>query len=571
MSSGPRINQPPVPSLISRQTLRTQIRNKISAGNEAVHRSDGTSAPLSFGEKPLLIGRQSGAKIPFSSREVSSRHAELQQHDGKLWIRDLGSTNGTYLDGQPISKSEWKQVGLESQISLGRNPENLFSLSGNIKKEVDLRTEGLASNGQRLKLPAEGSELSWGRSPHGDQTIAQQSERVSRNHLTIRQNAGAFWIKDVGSTHGTFLGDPPVPVKNGQWTEVKPGQMIDLAHQLQVRLVPAENPIVAQRPPNTTGGRLEVAQEHVLQDLDSVQSSSILKRAQVAPSLIGRATGVADLTPDYLQTAGFEPKQSMTIGDKKVHISKPYEHAGRQCTVGYVEDKDGNVKVRSFYRSSSHAMWKVASHAGQGGWFGKGVGQESVTLPLEAQVAMSSLPKATGTPKEEAEQLFYGALELSGWIPPESFVEQSTEKHLDVSADRPKAPEPSSVDFDNPEDRPDYTHKARTFQMDSNVQGTIKASILPSKNGSHDFLFCQDESGRTWIGGIFSRTDEVNSYGTKREWMSGGGTTSPAIDYYQEAHPQYVGDHVGGDYYDCSEFTHRIPVIKEFLNSQSQV
>lgn len=51
--------------------------------------------------EPQLIGRSSEA-LPITDRSVSRRHAELTPDDGKWYLRDLESANGTFLNGEKI-------------------------------------------------------------------------------------------------------------------------------------------------------------------------------------------------------------------------------------------------------------------------------------------------------------------------------------------------------------------------------------------------------------------------------------------------------------------------------------
>lgn len=52
--------------------------------------------------QPFVIGRASSSDLQVSSRRVSSSHAELMQVGDHLLLRDLRSTNGTYLQGRRI-------------------------------------------------------------------------------------------------------------------------------------------------------------------------------------------------------------------------------------------------------------------------------------------------------------------------------------------------------------------------------------------------------------------------------------------------------------------------------------
>ncbi len=48
---------------------------------------------------PFTVGRHSGTSMTLDSPTVSSRHAELDMKNGRLTIRDLNSTNGTFVNG----------------------------------------------------------------------------------------------------------------------------------------------------------------------------------------------------------------------------------------------------------------------------------------------------------------------------------------------------------------------------------------------------------------------------------------------------------------------------------------
>jgi EAL domain-containing protein (putative c-di-GMP-specific phosphodiesterase class I) len=52
---------------------------------------------------PFLVGRQPEASLCLASRVVSSMHAELTDTGINLVLRDTGSTNGTFVNGQRVS------------------------------------------------------------------------------------------------------------------------------------------------------------------------------------------------------------------------------------------------------------------------------------------------------------------------------------------------------------------------------------------------------------------------------------------------------------------------------------
>lgn len=67
----------------------------------------------------ITIGRGLNAQIrlPDSSGELSRVHAKLEAHEGDIYITDLNSSNGTYVDGEEITGSHKLSIG--STVRLG--------------------------------------------------------------------------------------------------------------------------------------------------------------------------------------------------------------------------------------------------------------------------------------------------------------------------------------------------------------------------------------------------------------------------------------------------------------------
>src|SRR5256885_1180926 len=68
-------------------------------------------------DQPALVGRESRA-LPLSDNTVSRRHAELVPGDDGWVLRDLGSSNGTYINGLRVTNRY--QLKLGDQIRVGR-------------------------------------------------------------------------------------------------------------------------------------------------------------------------------------------------------------------------------------------------------------------------------------------------------------------------------------------------------------------------------------------------------------------------------------------------------------------
>ena len=79
---------------------------------EVIEGSDfGCVYPLPPGE-PQLIGRSSEA-LPLGDPTISRRHAELTPDEGKWYLRDLASANGTFLNGRLLAERVSLRVGDE--------------------------------------------------------------------------------------------------------------------------------------------------------------------------------------------------------------------------------------------------------------------------------------------------------------------------------------------------------------------------------------------------------------------------------------------------------------------------
>jgi len=68
---------------------------------------------------PLLVGRSREAKFRIQQERVSRRHCELTADDGVVFVRDLGSTNGTQLEGTAVSADSPTRVPPGALLRVG--------------------------------------------------------------------------------------------------------------------------------------------------------------------------------------------------------------------------------------------------------------------------------------------------------------------------------------------------------------------------------------------------------------------------------------------------------------------
>ncbi len=75
---------------------------KLSLVVKAVGPQEGKVLPISLSQ--FVIGRDPQCHLRPASPMISKRHCALVQRDGKAFIQDFGSTNGTSVNDQPVKQ-----------------------------------------------------------------------------------------------------------------------------------------------------------------------------------------------------------------------------------------------------------------------------------------------------------------------------------------------------------------------------------------------------------------------------------------------------------------------------------
>src|SRR3954452_6118645 len=99
-------------------------------GSPPAHRSDGGAPRLvvvaAMGHEPgttfdvgegAMFGRADGADIHVEDPFASSSHARIYDRGGGMYLEDMGSTNGTYLNGRKVQSAE--PLGSGDTIRIG--------------------------------------------------------------------------------------------------------------------------------------------------------------------------------------------------------------------------------------------------------------------------------------------------------------------------------------------------------------------------------------------------------------------------------------------------------------------
>jgi len=66
---------------------------------------DGTLMDCQLDADTLTIGRHPDNDVPLSCASISSHHARIRRESDGLWVSDLGSTNGTRINGETVDEA----------------------------------------------------------------------------------------------------------------------------------------------------------------------------------------------------------------------------------------------------------------------------------------------------------------------------------------------------------------------------------------------------------------------------------------------------------------------------------
>ncbi|MGK5498584.1 FHA domain-containing protein [Streptomyces sp. URMC 125] len=114
-------HQQPQPQQPDWQQPQAGVPRQGGAPVQGDHRSPTTFHQFSLG-RVMRIGRALENDLVVSDLQVSRHHAEFRSTpDGRFEIRDLGSHNGTYVNGQPLPKSGSALIGPHDTVGVGHS------------------------------------------------------------------------------------------------------------------------------------------------------------------------------------------------------------------------------------------------------------------------------------------------------------------------------------------------------------------------------------------------------------------------------------------------------------------
>ncbi len=179
------------------------------------------------------IGRSSSNDIHIPEQHVSRQHAVISYRDGIFMVNDLGSANGTFVNGMKVEEPYPLMVGDELRLFV---PTLKFLAATNEDAEIASETGNFIAveTGDKATLsitngPQEGQviallleDLKVGRATlNATWEIVLQDPTVSRPHARLLKEEDQWMLFDLGSANGTAVnstpvtGDTPFKLKTG--------------------------------------------------------------------------------------------------------------------------------------------------------------------------------------------------------------------------------------------------------------------------------------------------------------------------------------------------------------------
>lgn len=89
---------------------------------------------------PVVLGRSLSSDAPVLDSMVSRRHCELDVRDGSVLIRDLGSTNGTIVNGDTVNSEIPLTAG--DELLLGTSEFRVLVTDDTCEVSAETMTDG---------------------------------------------------------------------------------------------------------------------------------------------------------------------------------------------------------------------------------------------------------------------------------------------------------------------------------------------------------------------------------------------------------------------------------------------
>ena len=176
----------------------------------------------------IRIGRRPDLELPLPYRALSALHARLVRIDDRWHVEDLGSTNGTRVDGERLAAHQPRAIAPGAHITLGqitfafdgpagavvgaegtatiarRLVSDLFASSPDMATPTVTIVTGVPTKAA-LRLEIIDRRYVMGRGETCDLQLG--SDEISREHAEIVRLWDGVVVKDLGSKNGVRVND----------------------------------------------------------------------------------------------------------------------------------------------------------------------------------------------------------------------------------------------------------------------------------------------------------------------------------------------------------------------------
>ncbi len=148
---------------------------------------------------PTIIGRGSDSKIKLAASTVSRNHCELYEYEGQLVVRDLGSSNGTFVNGHKINAATF--LTTEDELTVG--PVTLRPIAGqepSTARQITPPAENLAPESTPVQSSDQTEPHAAGLAePHDDVDVRQPKTDEGDSVLEYSENSNGSFIGITGA------------------------------------------------------------------------------------------------------------------------------------------------------------------------------------------------------------------------------------------------------------------------------------------------------------------------------------------------------------------------------------
>lgn len=151
----------------------------------------------------LAFGREKDTNtIAFNNPMLSRNHLEIGNDGKNIYVVDLDSTNGTFVNGRKLKANQKYVITFTDKVSIGKE-EGFCTIHLEDNKTINQSLNSLLSKK---------SEIIIGRSSKCD--IIINDSAISRMHTRISKLNNEIYVEDLRSTNGTFLNQHKIKTKS---------------------------------------------------------------------------------------------------------------------------------------------------------------------------------------------------------------------------------------------------------------------------------------------------------------------------------------------------------------------